>query len=159
QANTPFTTITPYALEAAHRCWARFGDLIRGAGEFFDKHVVVMEEDATTMATSYGPFRDRIVTNAVSYTMYSQAVLNHHLPSPSRIIRIGKLFGFIRRDQKADGSWLYSPQGSSFIDCFHSCIVLKNLIKTSRLVDLDGIGDVVANGWKYIATSFLDRDS
>ena len=119
-----------------------------------------MAEDRDSMATSYGPFMDRIVINAVSYTMYSLALA---LPYVSRQLRqrieekIGKLYRYIQKAQRPDGSWLYSPQGRSFIDCFHSCIVLKNVFKTSQARPLPGSGDLIAAGYTYVKRAFFDE--
>jgi hypothetical protein len=164
QAGTPYTTMTPYPLEAMVRYRGLTGDssldsTIAGVRRFFDEDVFVMHEDAETMATSYAPFRDRIVTNAVSYAMFSYTLLLDFAPVTERLelrTRIRKLYEFVRRQQRADGSWLYSPQGSSFVDCFHSCIILKNLIKTARCVALDGAAAVIESGWSYLKRTLFD---
>jgi len=69
--------------------------------------------------------------------------------------KIAKLYAFIRDQQRVDGSWLYSPDGNSFIDCFHSCIVLKNLIKASKFIALDNCEAVIHSGYNYIKQNFL----
>ncbi len=164
-SNTPFTTITPYALEAfvVHANVTgetRFAPVIEGILRFFDCDVKVMNEDSDTLVTSYGPFCDRRVINAVSYTMYAYALC---LPYAGRDrvdgikTRIRKLYTYIRRQQEPDGSWFYSPDGRSFIDCFHSCIVLKNVIKTARIMDLEGSAALVASGYDYLTRSFLNE--
>jgi hypothetical protein len=71
--------------------------------------------------------------------------------------KVTKLYAYIRRHQRADGSWFYSPHGRSFVDCFHSCIVLKNVIKSDRIVGLDDSAALVAAGYKYLRKSFLDE--
>jgi hypothetical protein len=112
------------------------------------------------MATSYGPFVDRIVINAVSYTMYSLALA---LPCLSRQEvprieeKIVKLYRYIQKTQRLDGSWMYSPQGRSFIDCFHSCIVLKNVFKTNQMHPLPGSEDLIAAGYAYVKSAFFDE--
>lgn len=164
-ANTPYSTMTPYALEAFLQFSelsgdARFEPVIRSIYSFFDEDIQVMEETSETLATSYVPFRDRIVTNAVSYTMYAYSLFlaseqgerRRHIET-----KVRKLYQFVRRAQAADGSWYYSPQGRSFIDCFHSCIILKNLIKTSRLVPLEGVEAMVAGGYEYLKRNMLDE--
>jgi hypothetical protein len=164
-SNTPFTTITPYALEAFAAFSSvsednRFHPVIRSILQFFDSDIKIMEEDSETLVTSYGPFRDRRVINAVSYTMYAYAMC---LPYAARDqvngirTKIAKLYAFIRRQQRPDGSWLYSPDGRSFIDCFHSCIVLKNVIKTAWILDLQGSAALVARGYDYLKRSFLNE--
>ena len=163
-SNTPLATMTPYALEAfieyrdlSGDC--AFDELIRGIFRFFDRDIKVMEETNDYMITSYGPFRDRIVTNAVSYAMYCFAMLLPYVNSDEEKRareRVSKLYAFVRRSQGSDGAWAYSPEGSSFIDCFHSCIVLKNLIKTNRIVPLDGCMEVVERGYRYLQDEFFD---
>ena len=164
--NTPLSTMTPYGLEALVRYAVVTGEerrpfAIENIFRFFDKDIQVMAEDRDSMATSYGPFMDRIVINAVSYTMYALALA---LPYVSRQVRqrseekIGKLYRYIQRAQRPDGSWLYSPQGRSFIDCFHSCIVLKNVFKTNQLRSLPGSEDLIDAGYRYVKSAFLDEE-
>jgi hypothetical protein len=52
---------------------------------------------------------------------------------------------------------MYSPQGRSFIDCFHSCIVLKNLFKTNQARLLPGSDDAIAKGYAYVKSAFFDE--
>ena len=166
-ANTPFSTITPYALEAflAYReaCQkTRLDPVIRGILEFFEQDLRVMEEDDEALATSYGPRRDRIVINAVAYTLYAYSILLPYAAAPRRpdlVRKIGKLYRYILRQQRSDGSWFYSTQGRSFIDCFHTCIVLKNLIKTGLAVELTDLAAVVQGGYAYLKRAFLDESA
>jgi len=163
--DTPFSVITPYALEAfvsfSQIAGAtRFRSVIESIFRFFDNDIQVMEEDEKVMATSYGPFRDRTVVNAVSYTMYSYSLVLPYAPrhQVDRIEeKVRKLYAYIRREQRADGSWFYSSHGGSFIDCFHSCIVLKNVIKTDRIVKLQDSAALVAAGYEYLRKAFLDE--
>lgn len=164
-ANTPLTTMTPYALEAFVGFSnisrdSRFNAVLESIPRFFDSDVKIMEEDSETLATSYGPFRDRKVINAVSYTMYAYAL---SLPYVARErvssiqAKIRKLYAYVCAHQRPDGSWFYSPEGRSFIDCFHSCIVLKNILKTSGVLTLQDSARVVAAGYGYLTNSFLNE--
>jgi len=164
-ANTPFSTMTPYALEALVRYAAvtgeeRFPFANESIFRFFDRDIHVMAEDRESMATSYGPFVDRIVINAVSYTMYSLALALPYISRqelPRIEEKIVKLYRYIQRTQRPDGSWLYSPQGRSFIDCFHSCIVLKNVFKTNQVRPLPGSEDLIPAGYTYVKSAFFDE--
>jgi len=164
-ANTPFSTMTPYPLEAfiafRETCGEqRFEPIVRGILEFFERDLRVMEEDDETLATSYGPWQDRIVINAVAYTLYAYSVLLPYASASRRtdlVRKIGKLYRYILRHQRSDGSWFYSTQGRSFIDCFHTCIVLKNLIKASLAVELTDSAAVVQRGYAYLKRAFLDE--
>jgi len=163
-SNTPLATMTPYALEAfvafnkATNSDA-FIDVIDRIFRFFDQDIQAMEEDEEILATSYAPFRDRTVINASSYAMYSYALcLPHVRTSQDRVLaKVHKLYEYIRRRQRADGSWFYAPQSGSFIDCFHSCIVLKNVAKTSAIVQLRDSDSLIDAGYGYICRAFLDQ--
>ena len=164
-SNTPFSTITPYMLEAFLAIsqltpQSRFHPAIESIFRFFDRDLQVMDEDDEALATSYGPLRDRTVINAVSYTMYAHCLF---LPlatgaQQQRIrARIAKLYAYIRRHQREDGSWFYSPDERSFVDCFHSCIVLKNLVKSNRIMELNRAEELIRTGYEYVIRAFLDE--
>lgn len=164
-ADLPLATMTPYVLEAFIRYQdltgdRRFQTVIARIYRFFRDDVVVMEETADSLATSYSPLRDRIVTNAVSYHLLALALLLPHLDEAERSlarVRIRKLYNWLVCTQRADGSWLYSPEGPPFIDCFHSCIVLRNLVKADRLAGLPGCPDAVQRGYDYVKNGFRRR--
>lgn len=165
--NTPFSTMTPYALEAFVRFTDVTGDRryeadILGIYRFFEEDIRRMEETEDTMATSYTPSYDRTVINASSYAMWSYALLLAFLDRTKQVEvkrKIEKLYRFIRQHQRPDGSWLYATSSDSFIDCFHSCIVLKNLYKTHRLLLLDEGEQIIAQGYRYVKRAFLDEGS
>jgi hypothetical protein len=156
--NTPLTTMTPYALEAFVRYQQitgdiRFNHIITGIHNFFAQDIPILEETEEYAVTAYSTIRDRRVTNAVSYVLYSYALMMPFIDNSLRArceILIPKLYNFIALNQQPDGSWLYSPDGNSFIDCFHSCIILKNLKKTSALISLDGVDDIIDIGYQYL---------
>ncbi|RRQ47955.1 hypothetical protein DZC72_09415 [Maribacter algicola] len=162
--NTPFSTHTPYALEAIHAYIQITNDSeyiqhIESIFTFYENDIKVLFEDSDEMATSYGPAKDRLVTNAVSYTMYAYAIFLGYFPDKKEIIkkRIGKLYNFIKNSQRNDGSWLYSPEDkNSFIDCFHSCFVLKNIYKTHKILPLKDAQKTMAMGYDYLKLNFYD---
>lgn len=163
-ANAAFSTVTPYVLEAFCRYATvgsadEYADTIQAVHTFLEKDLKVMWETARHMATSYAACRDRIAFNSVAYTMYSYALLLDHLAAAARdraVGKIEKLYAYLRDHQRDDGSWYYCPEGHSFIDCFHSCFVLKNLMKTNALVPLEGCAGVVARGYGYVRRAFWD---
>ncbi len=162
--NTPFSTHTPYALEAIHTYVQLTKDTsyiqhIKSIFDFYENDIKVLYEDDTEMATSYGPSKDRLVTNAVSYTMYAYAIFLGYLPDKDDAIKekIGKLYNFIQNRQRNDGSWLYSPEDEdSFIDCFHSCFVLKNIHKTHQIIPLKDADKTINMGYDYLKFNFYE---
>ncbi len=162
--NTPFSTHTPYALEAIHRYIEITGDLelvvhVKSIFEFYENDIQNMYEDEDSLATSYGPDKDRLVTNAVSYTLYAYAIFSQYMSDKEAmiIIRIQKLFNFISKKQLTDGSWLYEPDNpNSFIDCFHSCFVLKNIFKTNQIIPLEKGEEILISGYNYVKKNFYN---
>lgn len=166
--NTPLATMTPYVLEALHMYCSVTKDtgiqeIILSIFNYLENDLKIMYEDDYVLATSYGPLKDRTVVNAVSYTMYSYALLSHYyLKNNDKKLaenKINKLYGFIKKHQMQNGSWLYSTDGGSFIDCFHSCFVVKNIIKTNQLVDLRESESIIDSAYKYIKDAFYDDES
>lgn len=165
--NTPFSTNTPYVLEALIAYYKISNDkailkVILSVYAFLEDDIKIMLETESELATSYGPFKDRIIVNAVSYSMYSYALLLDFLPEQSSYIKnkIQKMYNFIKNNQNEDGSWFYAPlDNRSFIDCFHSCFILKNLIKTMVYVPLNNGDEVVANGYAYVKSAFFDSET
>lgn len=161
--NTPLATMTPYVAEAMARFTEisgddRFAETLAGVFDFLENDLVVLEESDQYRVTSYAPIPDRRVINAVSYTMYCYSLLRPYVSADDAqraLGRIQKLYAFVRDNQGDDGSWLYSPDGDSFIDCFHSCIVIKNLIKTSRDIDLPDCAKVIERGYAYLKSNFV----
>lgn len=166
--NTPLATMTPYVLEALHQYYMLTKEdnikiIICSIFKYLECDLAVMYEDESILATSYGPLKDRTVINALSYTMYSYALLyRYYLNEDERIIaekKINKLYAFIKKYQSNDGSWLYSIDGGSFIDCFHSCFVVKNIIKTNKLFNLPDSISVIDSAYEYIKKAFYDEQS
>lgn len=165
ESNTPFSTITPYVLEAFIQYTKVTGDVcydstIENVFKFLEEDLQIMMESSEILVTSYGPTKDRVVVNSVSYTMLAYGLLLSRLPTELQERtrdKIRRLYGFIRASQFADGSWIYSPEGRSFIDCFHSCIVLKNIIKTNRQVALENVADTIGRGYAYVKENFFDK--
>ena len=163
--NTPLSTVTPYVLEAFAKYSqvtqdTQFNDIIGSIYDFFEKDIVTIEESDKHLITSYGPMRDRIVINAVSYAMYSYSLLLPYVPLQKKEYvkdKIRKLYAYIHENQRDNGSWLYSPLGKSFIDCFHSCIVLKNIVKTDKMVQLNDCAKIVKKGYDCIKENLLDN--
>ena len=163
--NTPFITHTPYPLEALVLYYnitkdKTVLDAIKSIFLFLEKDIKVMRETEDMLILSYGAQKDRIVTNANSYGIYMYALLIDFFPEKEEYIKskIKKLYNFIKSVQQDDGSWLYAPYDKdTFIDCFHSAIVVKNLIKTSKLTYLEDVETIITKGYDYIIENFMNK--
>jgi hypothetical protein len=166
--STPLATVTPYVLEAMVAYGratgsTRFDAEVLRAHDFMLYDLVTLLETGHTLATSYAPRPDRIVINACAYTLFSHALCLDRLEPDARGLaraRLEKLYEFVRRQQRDDGSWWYAPDARyPFIDCFHSCLVLENVLKASRRVDLPGAEAVVQRGYAYVVGELLDPET
>ena len=157
------STMTPYIVEALldqEKILSKEGlykDTLEKVFNFFNSDIKVLDETETYEITSYGTFPDRKVVNAVSYTLYSLLLLNNYFKGalPYKL-HPEKLYNYIAKMQNQDGSWYYSEEGSPFIDCFHSCIVLKNLIKSRPYMHIDG--NMIEKGYSYIKNNLWDNE-
>ncbi len=161
--NTPFTTNTPYALEALDEYYQLTKDpeVLKGIHkvfDFYEKDIPIMEENEEILVTAYGPFKDRVVINAVSYTMYAYSIFYRYFDESVYLAnKISKMYQFIKNNQNEDGSWFYDFDANSFIDCFHSCFVLKNICKTNDNYELNNADAVIKKGYEFVKTSFYDE--
>jgi len=162
----PFSTNIPYILEALYEYFKLTNDndileIIKSIYNFYEKDLVVLKEDEKILITSYGPFEDRVVTNAVSYTMFAYSIFYNILDEKEYIKnKIQKMMNFIVSVQQENGSWFYAPYDkNSFIDCFHSAFILKNIIKTSKNIDMQFDDEIINKGYKYIKNNFYDQES
>lgn len=164
--NTPFSTHSPYPMEALITYYEITKDeniltAIKSIFLFLENDIKIMKETDSLLILSYGVEKDRIVTNANSYLMYMYALLLDFIPDEREYIinKISKIYNFLLSVQNKDGSWIYQPYDkNSFIDCFHSAFVLKNINKTSKILTLINSEEVIESGYNYIINTFLDQD-
>jgi hypothetical protein len=170
EKDTPFITHTPYALEAFIKYQKITGnneyqDVIKSVFEFIDKDLYKFIDTENMLCLSYAPINEpRQVINANSYALYSLSLLQPFFPEKSLSIQnnIFRIYNFIVSNQNNNGSWWYYADNKkgNFIDCFHSCFILKNLIKTSATINLpEGYSSVIENGYNYILNNFYDKNS
>ena len=165
----PFVTHTPYVMEALVSIHQNTGDSTSiemfNSTWFFLDSLLVMHETTETLALSYAPIDEpRIVVNANSYAALSYALHACYGPEEKRsesIEKVEKIVRWIFLQQQADGSWFYyaDRDEGNFIDCFHSCFVIKNLLKIQHLLPrIESISNsAIKKGWTYIQEHFFDR--
>ena len=122
----------------------------------------------TGQAIAYSSRADEAVAvvNAASYAAFSIALLKSEYGDAmlERFEQLNEqLVDWILSVQRPDGSWLYSdlPETDTFIDCFHSCFVCKNLLKASALSGYrrPEIEQAVAKCATFIKDNFIDADT
>jgi hypothetical protein len=171
-AHTPYITNTPYVIEALLTmakysprkadCMAMFHSTWG-----FLESLNVMFTDDRNLALSYAPVSEpRIVINANSYAAHSYVL--HACNGKPEIKEIArdkaiKITHWILEQQNPNGSWLYYADNKhgNFIDCFHSCFILKNLLKICHfLPEVFPIAEHHINkGWSYVNNNLYDDDA
>ncbi len=166
----PFITHTPYAMEAllilsrqssmSEEALTIFNDTWR-----FLESLLVMYQQDEQLALSYAPVNEpRIVVNANSYAAYAYALHAIYGKKEQRNIaehRIKQLIHWVLAQQQNNGSWYYYADSNSgnFIDCFHSCFVIKNLLKVKKLMAINKpeLDKAILDGWQFIKNNFFDN--
>jgi len=171
-ANTPYVTNTPYVMEALIGI-AQTAELKNEAERLFEEtwkfleSLEVMHISETELALSYAPIHEpRMVVNANSYAAFAYALHAVHGREEVRALasqRAEHLIGWIVAQQQADGSWPYYADNApgNFIDGFHSCFVIKNLLKIKYLLPnlSPKISPPVDAGWSYIKSHIYDSQN
>jgi hypothetical protein len=166
--NTPYITMTPYVIEALIKYNkitgnSIFENIIRSAFVFIENDLAIKHCNKKTLSLSYSPaYEPRIVINANSYAIYLYAMLIYYFPERKDYIlkKINRIINFIIESQNHDGSWYYYADKlpGNFIDCFHTCFILKNLIKAAILCsNIQNVALVVGKGLSYLSKNFVDK--
>ena len=169
-ADLPFVTHTPYAMEAL-LALARYPAVRDEAMTAFRQTwsflsaLKEMYSDDEQLALSYAPVDEpRIVINANAYAClaYSLHHAQDHQPEQARDKAL-RLARWLIDQQQPDGSWHYYADRSpgNFIDGFHSCFVLKNLIKAGRHIPAIAVlcEDAIERGNRFVDEQFYDPAS
>lgn len=173
-ANTPYITNTPYIMEVL-LAWQGAEDEQRQAKKifyatwFFLESLKVLHHSEKQLALSYAPIDEpRMVINANSYAAFAYALHVRYGKaenSQDASRKVLQLIHWIIAQQQKEGAWYYyaDNETGNFIDCFHSCFVIKNLLKVKHLLCLEQpelstiIDPAIQKGWAYIQTHFYDK--
>ncbi|MCK5697806.1 MAG: hypothetical protein KAI02_06570, partial [Gammaproteobacteria bacterium] len=75
--------------------------------------------------------------------------------------RVFKLINWVMGQQQKEGSWYYyaDNDAGNFIDCFHSCFIIKNLLKVRKLLTIEDphLDHSINHGWDFIKNNFYDN--
>jgi hypothetical protein len=153
--NTPYITCTPYCYEAFLRLSEvthepRYLTIIQGIAEFVFRDLRDTKTSLTASAGSYSPHDSGKVINASAYRAWLLIDAGRRFDRADHIHTGIRNLNFVLESQQDDGSWLYAvdPDGK-FIDNFHTCFNLKNLIKINRLLAREDITGSIMKGFEY----------
>ena len=164
KADLPLITTSPYAYEAFRAGQEATGDesyarLMEGAARFVAEQIPVTNVASGVDASAYTPYDRRQVVNASAYRGYLLVDAGGRFAREDWLDAGNRNLAFVLRSQRDDGSWPYSMDGTDdFVDNFHTCLVLKNLVKAADLpgsaLDLES---AIAAGYDYYRRHLLDE--
>jgi hypothetical protein len=97
--------------------------------------------------------------NASAYRAFLLTRAAHELGQPEYQRAVEPNLRFVLSSQNADGSWYYAMDGRrTFIDHFHTCFVLKSLVKIDELTGRGDCQHAIEAGLAYYAQHLFDAD-
>ena len=160
-AGTPLITSTPYCYEAFAAAHAATGaaeclSIMESVGRSAFSRIPAVELAPGVKAAAYSPIDARRVVNASAYRGFLLAAAGTRFSHPSWMEEARAMLAFVRESQQADGSWLYAMDGKDrFVDNFHTCFVLKNLVKANRLLADHTCDDAILRGYAFYKARLL----
>lgn len=153
-ANTACNTQTAYPYELFVRLHELTGK--NEYSEYLEKILHHINKDfaewkeGDKLVCSYSTIDKRRVINANSYRMYMLIEGGKRFKNSTYTEKGIATLKYILSKQNSDGSWPYS-EDQSFVDCYHTVFVLKNLLKVKEILCLDvyGLDDAVQKGLHF----------
>jgi hypothetical protein len=161
-SGTPLITCTPYGYEAFSAAFDATGapvclEIMESVGRFAFTRITGVEVAPGVKASTYSPLDERRVVNASAYRALLLITAGLRFGHPEWVQEGRETLAFVVDSQQDDGSWLYALDGKdAFIDNFHTCFVLKSLVKIDRLLADVDLGRAIARGYAYYKANLLD---
>ena len=161
---TPLITTVPYVYEAFKQVWEiDKSDNWRQVMKSTAEHALADYKDIPTSASastcSYTPDPNQSVSvvNANAYRAFLLTSAAHDF-SDERYWKVAERnLNFVLEAQNEDGSWYYAKDGKrTFIDHFHTCFVMKALVKIESLTGHPGCTQAIKRGVAYYTAKLFD---
>jgi len=165
-AQTPLITTLPYVYEAFESVYAidrqqRWADAMRSIADHAlrDYHSLPWRNGAASSGYTPVPNDAGRVVNASAYRSFLLTRAWHDLGDEAYLDAAASNLRFVIDAQNADGSWYYAVDGRrDFIDHFHTCFVLKALLKIKQLTDGALCGPAIGAGLRYYTEHLFDAE-
>ncbi|MDE3185550.1 MAG: AGE family epimerase/isomerase [Bacteroidota bacterium] len=114
--------------------------------------------DKDTAACSYSPIDNSQIVNANAYraSVLIEGFIRFNNEEAYKKATLN--INFILKSQNADGSWKYAvnDERDNFVDNFHTCFVLKNLIKINKFKKDERISEAIKKGYDFYKSNLID---
>lgn len=165
KAGTPLITTVPYVYEAFKQVWEidnsdEWRQILKSIAEhaLLDYQDIQTSANASTCSYTPDPQQSISVVNANAYRAFLLTSAAHDF-ADDRYWRIAERnLEFVLEAQNEDGSWYYATDGKrTFIDHFHTCFVMKALVKIEALTGHFGCTRAINRGIEYYTTHLFDE--
>jgi hypothetical protein len=163
-AGTPLITCTPYGYEAFEAYHALTGSaeclrIMESVGRFAFARIGGVTIRPGVKASTYSTIDRRRVVNASAYRSLLLAAAGVRFGHEDWIEEARATMAFVVASQRDDGSWFYAMDGKDeFIDNFHTCFVLKSLVKARPLLGDESLTPVIERGYAFYKKALLDSE-
>ena len=162
-AGLPMITTIPYAYEAFEAGYEAaaepsYLETMEGIARFAAEQIPVTPTGPGAEAGGYTPIDRRQVVNANAYRGFLLVTAGLRFEREDWEEAGRRNLAYVVQSQRADGSWPYSTDGTDvFVDNFHTCFVLKSLLKSWSLIGDEELQEAIVRGYGYYRTHLLDE--
>jgi hypothetical protein len=162
---TPLITTVPYVYEAFRNVWQidkkdEWLQIMKSIAMHGLEDYRDFETSASASTCSYTPDPTQSVgiVNANAYRAFLLTQAAEDL-SNERFRKVAERnLNFVLECQNSDGSWYYANDGKRlFIDHFHTCFVLKALVKIEEMTGHRGCTAAIEKGVNYYVSKLFDN--
>ena len=162
--NTPLITTLPYVYEAFVSLYEidherRWLEVMQSIAEhvLHDYPDHAWRADAASCSYAPLPWDQGGVVNASAYRAFVLTRAWHDFRNEKYLKAAQPNLQFVLHAQNEDGSWYYAMDGRrDFIDHYHTCFVLKALLKIAALTGRDTCGRAIQSGLTYYLDNLFD---
>lgn len=166
EAHTPFITSVPYVYEAFSDVWKIDGDdrwvgVLRAITnhvlrDYHDLDIALDVASCSYTPDAADPCR---VVNASAYRAYMLTRAGIELKDNICLSVAHKNLNYVLMSQNEDGSWPYATDGvRPFVDHFHTCFVLKALVKLYALMPTPSCASAIRRGVDFYLDQLFDSE-
>ena len=164
KAGTPLITSTPYVYEAFEAVHREDGDprwlsVMASIAEHAYRDIpdVLLDDDMASAGYRPGDTEASVV-NASAYRAYLLTSASETFARDDYRRAAVRNLNYVLQAQRPDGSWPYATDGvRDFVDHFHTCFVLKALVKIDALASHDDCRRAIERGVAYYVENLFDE--
>jgi len=162
-AGTPLVSITPYAYEAFLQVHQIDGNpkwlgILRSIAEHIAEDIKDFEAGFGASTCSYTPYDRGGVINASAYRSFLLTSAARLFNEERYMAIAERNLKFVLQNQRPDGGWPYAVDGvRDFIDHFHTCFVLKALVKIEQATGCPECRGAIEKGVEYYEKNLFDE--